>query len=201
MKKSIIFGCLMVLASCSSDVETEVNTPLEGSQQVLSAYSIQKAKEAANNLFSTTATRGMVDQMEYPYDETAREMEENLEYAVTNDIYVLLKEQGYREVLADAMYDYYNGVSLEELVPQYQITESELSILANACACIDYINQKDANVQTRGKTRDAISCTVAVASSVACSISAIGITTPVGLGVFLVGKALATVSIAMCASR
>jgi hypothetical protein len=109
---------------------------------------------------------------------------------------IMLKEKGHREVLADAMYDHHNGVSLEELVSRYQITESELQFLANSCAAIDYMSHN----QTRGKTRNAISCTVAVAGSVACSISAMTITTPAGLGIFLVSKALATVSIAKCAS-
>jgi hypothetical protein len=185
-----------VFAACSSDVEMDVNTPLEIPQQTPSAYSIQKAKEAASHLFSITAIRGSSDQMGFPYDEATKEIEKKLEYAVINDVYVLLKEQGYREVLADAMYDYAHGASLEELVFQYQITETELPIFANACACIDYINQN----QTRGFRRNAVACIIAVASSVACSIGAIGVTTPAGLGGFLVGKALATVSLAMCAS-
>ena len=200
MKRILILGLSIAMVSCSSEME-EVKKPLDVSQQSLSLHSIMKAKETANILFSATATRGLIGQTEYPYDEMANGMEERLERAVVDDVHTMLKEQGYREALADAMYDYCNGVSLEELVPLYQITEGELQLIANACACIDYVNQEDLNIDTRGKSRDAVSCTVAVASSVACTISAIGITTPVGLGVFLVSKALATVSLSMYASR
>lgn len=204
MKKTyLVFCCIFAFFSCSSDVDIKETAPLENSQQTPSTYSIQKAKETANNLFCETITRGLSEQEQddYPYDEAVNELETNLEYAVTNDIYILLKEQGYRESIADAIYDYYNGASLETLVYQYQITEEELQVLANACACIDYINQEQVKNQTRGIKRDTVSCTLAVASSVACTIGAMGITTPVGSGIFLVSKAIATASLAICASR
>lgn len=195
MEKLLGMVLLIIFASCSSNVEMEPASSLEVQQKNPSSVSIQQAKDSAKQLF-TIGTRSYSLQTDYPYEESVGILEEHLHNVVTNDAYTLLKENGYRESLVDAMYDYSNGVSLEELIRKYQITQSELPILANGCACIDYLNRN----QTRGIKRDTISCTIAVASSVVTTISAIGITTPVGLGVFLVGKALATVSIAMCAS-
>ena len=197
MKKLPGMALLIIFASCSSNVEVEhpSSSSFEVQQKNPSSVSTQRAKDSAKQLFAA-GTRSYGLQTNYPYEKSVGILEENLHNAVTNDAYTLLKEKGYRESLVDAMYDYSNGISLEELVRKYQITQSELPILANGCSCIDYLNRN----QTRGKRRDTIICTVAIASSVVTTIGAIGIASPFGLGVFLVSKALATASIAMCAS-
>lgn len=127
MNKTIFFVGLFVLSSCSSDIEVSNDSQFALSQQIPSASSIQKAQEAANNLFIATSTRSLIEQSLYPYEEAAQLMEGNLNNAVINDIYNLLKEQGYREELADAMYDYYYGKPLEVLVSQYKYNRKRTS--------------------------------------------------------------------------
>ena len=195
MKKICLFICLTVLFACSSEIEEK---PFKESPvSSISSSSILVAQEKAKMLFtpSNQATRATDGLGDYPYEEASEIIDYNMQYAVTNDIYALLIKNGYREELADASYDYYCGTDFARIIEKYNITEDELQFVANICGCIDYIKA----TSTRASTKVIVACSLAVAGSVVCTISAIGIATPQGLGIWLVGKAIATASLAFCA--
>lgn len=63
----------------------------------------------------------------------------------------------------------------------------------------NYMENNGYFTETRRTGKKVLTCAVAVAGSIVTTVGAVTITTGFGLGVFLVGKAISTVGIIICA--
>lgn len=132
-------------------------------------------------------------------------LEANMDFVSKNNVYTLLDNNNLNSGIIDALIDYDSNYRNQEngfeLVSQkYKFNEQDIYLLAFSIESFDYIMNNSTDVTTRSVAKVAVSCGAAVAGSIITTLGAATITTGWGLGLFLVGKAVALVGVAICAS-
>lgn len=196
----VISTLFLGLYSCSSDNKQEFSDE----QKLMET--IQEARAFSKDLFSfQVLTRGdieanVIEGIESEqFSQAESILATNIEIAVDNDIFYLLKQNNLNENLGFAISDYYENIDFIDIVKKYNLSNNEIQFLANAAECIDFIKEGE-YAETRatgvGKT---VMCTLAVVGSVGTTLSATAIATPAGLASWLFFKAVSLASIAGCA--
>lgn len=129
--------------------------------------------------------------------------EDNINFALQNNVYTLFEKNGMNLSIVDALLDYGNNYmsvddGFEDLCKKYNFNKQDVYYLAYGIEAFDYL--MSIVPATRSNTEKVVDCTAAVVGSVITTIGAASITSGVGLGIFLIGKALSLYSIAKCAS-
>lgn len=200
MKKTLLYlitVLLLALSACSSD---------NAEQEEHQSSKIEGIRLKAISDFYGNQTRRDLDFSKADKEHQiilTNNLEANLSFALNNNAYTLLENNNINVSIIDALIDYDTNYRSQEhgfelVVQKYNLNERDVYFLAFSIETFDYLIDSTLMETRSGKTL--VSCATAVVGSVITTVGATTIATGWGLGLFLVGKAVSLVGVAMCAS-